>query len=114
MAKLDNTHMDELDARAADVAAVLALMANPHRLRILCRIAEREASVGVLVAEVGLSQSAVSQHLAKLREGGIVTTRREAQTIYYSLGTEEIRAIMNALYDVFCAQKAGDNRSPKS
>lgn len=94
--------MEELQARAADVAGTLGLMSNAHRLRILCRLAEAEASVGVLVAEVGLSQSALSQHLAKLRAGGLVATRREAQTIVYTLANAEIRAIMNALYEVFC------------
>lgn len=97
--------MNELNARASDVAATLALMSNAHRLRILCRLAEREASVGALVEEVGVSQSALSQHLARLRAGGLVTTRREAQTIIYALATDEIRAIMAALYDLFCGHE---------
>jgi DNA-binding transcriptional ArsR family regulator len=99
-----------LDARAGEVAEILALMANAHRLRILCRLAEGEASVGQLAQEVGLSQSALSQHLARLRAGDLVTTRRDAQTIFYSLAGAETRAIMGALYDVFCARKAGADR----
>lgn len=91
-----------LDARAGEVADMLALMANAHRLRILCRLAEGEASVGMLIEEVGLSQSALSQHLARLRAGGLVTTRRAAQTIFYSLAGAETQAIMAALYEVFC------------
>ncbi|NDV85463.1 metalloregulator ArsR/SmtB family transcription factor [Aurantimonas aggregata] len=91
-----------LDARAGEVADMLALMANAHRLRILCRLAEGEASVGMLIEEVGLSQSALSQHLARLRAGGLVTTRRAAQTIFYSLASAETQAIMAALYEVFC------------
>ena len=113
MTKLDNPNIDDivirptdaraLNARAGEVAETLALMANAHRLRILCRLAEGEASVGVLVQEVDLSQSALSQHLARLRAGGLVTTRREAQTIFYSLAGAETHAIMAALYEVFCA-----------
>lgn len=112
MPKLDNPNINgagiraadarALDARAAEVADILALMANAHRLRILCQLAEGEASVGMLVREVGLSQSALSQHLARLRAGGLVTTRRAAQTIFYSLAGAETQAIMAALYDVFC------------
>ncbi len=99
-----------LDEKAADVAAMLSLMANPHRLRILCRLAEGEASVGALGQEAGLSQSALSQHLARLRTGGLVTTRREAQTIFYSLANDETRAIMEAMYRVFCAPELDQAR----
>ncbi|HDZ71845.1 MAG TPA: transcriptional regulator [Aurantimonas coralicida] len=105
MSKVVKSNMLELDARAAGVAAILALMGNAHRLRILCKLAEDEASVGVLVSEVGLSQSALSQHLAKLRAGGLVTTRRDAQTIFYSLASDDVRAIIASLYDVFCAHR---------
>ncbi|MCP3055581.1 ArsR/SmtB family transcription factor [Aurantimonas marianensis] len=111
MSKVVKSNMLELDARAASVAAILALMGNAHRLRILCRLAEDEASVGALVCEVGLSQSALSQHLAKLRAGGLVATRRDAQTIFYSLASQEIRAIMASLYDVFCRHGRRDTES---
>ena len=125
MAKLDKSNISEmpvrtadaraLDARAGEVAEILALMANAHRLRILCRLAEGEASVGVLVQEVGLSQSALSQHLARLRAGGLVATRREAQTIFYSLAGAETHAIMAALYEVFCAHgQDADARPPEA
>ena len=92
-----------LEARAGHVAGRLTAMANPKRLLILCRLAEGEASVGELQAVVGLSQSALSQHLARLREAGMVATRREAQTIHYRLSDDETRAVMAALYEVFCA-----------
>lgn len=100
---------------------MLALMGNPKRLMILCRLAEGEASVGSLATAVNLGQSALSQHLAKLRGAGLVATRREAQTIHYSLASDEVRAIMLALYDVFCRhargprpQVAAANRSSKA
>jgi ArsR family transcriptional regulator len=99
-----------LEARADHVAARLAEVANAKRLLILCHLAklEREgtgeASVGALQAVVGLSQSALSQHLARLRAAGMVATRREGQTIHYRLADDEARRLMAALYDAFCAE----------
>lgn len=91
-----------LEERAEHVAARLELMANPRRLMILCRLADGEASVGELQKVVGISQSALSQHLARLREAGMVATRRESQSIFYRILDPEIRAMMTALYDIFC------------
>lgn len=101
---MTDTNAEALAERADHVAGRLALMANPSRLLILCRLAEGEASVGALQEVVGLSQSALSQHLAKLREGGVVATRREAQTIHYRLADPQTQAIMAALYDTFCRE----------
>ena len=70
---------------SSSVARVLKAMSNDRRLRILCHLSEKERSVGELCALVGMGQSALSQHLAKLRADKIVKTRREAQTIYYSM-----------------------------
>jgi ArsR family transcriptional regulator len=97
--------LDDLEARAEHVAARLALAANARRLLILCELAQGEQSVGALQAAVGLSQSALSQHLAKLRAAGMVATRRDAKTIYYRLGDAETEALMAALYDTFCAPR---------
>lgn len=97
----------DLQQRADHVADRLALMANSKRLLILCRLAEGEASVGQLQSFVGLSQSALSQHLGRLRAAGMVATRREAQTIFYRLADPETQALMGALYDVFCAPGKG-------
>ncbi|SJZ95515.1 DNA-binding transcriptional regulator, ArsR family [Consotaella salsifontis] len=96
--------MAALEARAGYVAARLALMANPSRLLILCHLIEHDASVGELQGRIGLSQSALSQHLARLREAGFVATRRSAQVIYYSLADEEARAVVRALYAIYCAE----------
>lgn len=96
----------ELQKRAEHVAGRLDLMANPRRLMILCRLAEGEASVGGLQAVVGISQSALSQHLARLRAAGIVATRRESQTIHYRIADPDVSAMMIALYDIFCAGRA--------
>jgi len=82
---------------------LLTTMSNKHRLLILCRLVEGEKHAGALGEFTGLSQSALSQHLAKLREAGIVSTRRDAQMIYYRLASPEAEAVLKALYQVYCA-----------
>ena len=77
-------------------------MSNEHRLLILCRLIEGEMSVGELERQVGLSQSALSQHLARLRRLSLVRTRRAAQTIFYSLNGAEAPAVLMALHALFC------------
>jgi ArsR family transcriptional regulator, virulence genes transcriptional regulator len=91
-----------LHERADYVAGRLALVANAKRLLILCELVKGERSVGALQATVGLSQSALSQHLAKLREARMVDTRRESQTIYYRISDPDLELLMVALYDAFC------------
>jgi ArsR family transcriptional regulator, virulence genes transcriptional regulator len=98
----------ELEAKAEHAAARLSLLANSKRLLVVCRLAEGEASVSELQALTGLSQSALSQHLARLREASVVVARREGQSVFYSLADEETRALMTALYEVFCAGLRGD------
>lgn len=93
-----------LRGSAVRVTDLLKAMANPSRLMILCQLAEGEKSVGEMESVVGLSQSGLSQHLAVLRRKRIVATRREAQSIYYSLASKEVEEIMAALYRVFCAK----------
>ena len=77
-------------------------MSNPARLIILCQIAEGERSVGELERAVGLSQSAISQHLAVLRGEAIVSSRRVRQTVLYSLASKEVVALITTLHAVFC------------
>lgn len=98
--------MAELRRSAGKASALLKAMSNPSRLMILCQLAEGEKTVSALEKLVGLSQSGLSQHLAVLRHKGIVATRRQAQSIYYSLASHEARAIMVTLYRVFCARAA--------
>ena len=83
-------------------ARFLKQLANASRLAILCELVEGERSVGELAAVVGLSQSALSQHLARLRGAGLVATRREAQTIYYSLADPGVTRIIGVLYELYC------------
>ncbi|MBB4264868.1 ArsR/SmtB family transcription factor [Roseospira visakhapatnamensis] len=89
------------NARAA--STLLKAMSNEHRLLILCRLLGCERSVGELERVVGLSQSALSQHLARLRRDDLVKTRREAQTIYYSLKGDAVASVLSTLYDLYCA-----------
>ena len=88
--------------RNADAAArLLKSLANDQRLRVLCFLGEGEMTVGQINERVDLSQSALSQHLAKLRAEGIVATRRDAQTIYYSLADDAVRQIIETLHDIY-------------
>lgn len=100
----------ELQQNASRVAALLKAMSNPARLVILCQIAEGERSVGELERAVGLSQSAISQHLAVLRSESIVSSRRVRQTVQYSLASKEVVAIITTLHAVFCR----DGNAPKT
>ena len=95
----------QLTAKAAEAACLLATLANESRLMILCELVDGERSVGTLVDAVGLTQSAVSQHLAKLRTARIVATRRDAQTIYYRLASEAAGRVMTTLAEVYCRRR---------
>ena len=97
------TDIAKLQDKADEAAEFLRLLANPHRLLILCQLVlERELSVGQLVAAVGLSQSALSQHLAKMREDGILATRREAQTVFYRIADKDAARVLALLKDIYC------------
>lgn len=93
-----------LENNAEKASSLLGAMANSRRLMILCKLLEGEKSVSMLSQSIGIGQSALSQHLAKLREKGLVSTRRDAQTIHYSIASDDVRAILTTLYAVFCAQ----------
>ena len=97
---------EKLRESAREASVLLKAMSNEHRLVILCQLVGEERSVGELVRLVGLSQSALSQHLARLRRDNLVRTRRDAQTIYYSIGAAEPLAILRLLYELFCAGDA--------
>ena len=99
-------NLSKLQDNAVRACNLLKAMANPARLLVLCQIADGEKSVGELERAVGLSQSGLSQHLAVLRSKKLVTTRRDAQTIYYSLASDEAAAVMGTLYEVFCRRAA--------
>ncbi len=94
---------DKLADNAQQVAAILKQLSNHHRLMILCCITNGELTVGNLNDQINLSQSALSQHLAKLRESNIVSTRRESQTIYYKIANPKIKVLLEVLQKQFCS-----------
>ena len=93
--------------RAADQASeLLKALSNRHRLLIICQLIDGERSVGELAEFLNLRDSTVSQHLALLRKDGLVSARRDAQTIFYSIASEPAREILKTLYQAFCAPKS--------
>ena len=95
----------EMAAKAGDAAALLKALSNEHRLLILCHLfSAGELTVGDLVVRIGLSQSALSQHLARLRMEGLVGFRREAQTLFYHVCDPRAGQLLAVLRDIFCPE----------
>lgn len=95
------------ETKAASVAETLKLLANQRRLMVLCKLTELgTANVSELAEAVGLSQSALSQHLAKMREEGLVTFDRESQTLWYRIADDRIGVLLATLYQLYCADGA--------
>ena len=101
---MNNTEIDidELSKNATKAADLLKAMSNEHRLLILCNLGSKEMSVTELNACINLSQSSLSQHLARLRKDELVKTRRESQTIYYSIANQVVVKLIGILQDQFC------------
>jgi len=99
---MGRTTPESMQEHAQAAANLLKALANENRLLILCTLISNEMSVGELNARVPLSQSALSQHLASLREAGLVATRKEAQTVYYSLQGDEAQKIIAVLQSIYC------------
>ena len=89
---------------AGQASALLKSLSNPSRLLVLCALVNREHTVGELEGITALSQSAISQHMARLRDEGIVSTRRQAQWIYYSLQDDAVKAVLKTLHDIYCPE----------
>jgi ArsR family transcriptional regulator len=87
---------------ATAAAGLLRAISHKARLLVLCELANGERSAGELVEHSGLSQSALSQHLAKLREQGLVATRRQAQVIFYRIADQRARRVLRVLHDLYC------------
>jgi len=96
----------EFEEQVLVATNLLKAMSNENRLLILCQLIHGEKTVGELEEVVGLSQSALSQHLAVLRQNDLVATRRDAQSVFYSLAGEEPEAVIEALYELFAAHDA--------
>src|SRR5690606_26412344 len=99
----NRNHRHCLQKRAAQAACLLRTVGNEHRLLVLCLLIEDgELSVGEVLAHVDLSQSALSQHLAKMRDEGLVTYRREAQTLYYRVDNPAVEKLIATLKSIYC------------
>jgi DNA-binding transcriptional ArsR family regulator len=95
-----------MEEKAGEVASILRALANERRLMILCKLVEwGEANVHTLADAVGLCQSALSQHLAKMRAEGLVTFRRESQTLWYCIADPRIEQLFATLHKLFCAKR---------
>lgn len=99
-----------LQQSAGRAAALLRLLGNEHRLLILCQLADGELSVSQLQTRVGLSQSALSQHLARMREQGLLATRREAQMIHYRILDPAALRVIATLAELFCPPESGASK----
>ncbi|WED22400.1 metalloregulator ArsR/SmtB family transcription factor [Vibrio sp. JC009] len=95
-------NLQDMEKNSAKAVALLKAMANERRLQILCILHDSELSVGELCQKLNLSQSALSQHLAWLRRDGLVDTRKEAQTVYYSLSSVEVKEMIHLLHSLYC------------
>jgi len=98
----DLSAMQALKTKAPQAAELLRQLANANRLMILCHIAQEERSVGQLEQDLGIKQPSLSQQLAELRQFGLVKTRRESRSIYYSIAEGPAAAVMAMLYEIFC------------
>ncbi len=103
----DLTDLPALEAQSQQAAALLRLLANDRRLLVLCRLlAQGEVTVNCLAESVGLSQPALSQHLTRLREDGLVATRREGTAIHYRIADDRVARLLGTLHEMFCETKS--------
>ena len=98
--------LEKMQAAAGRASGLLKTLGHSGRLMILCNLANGERSVGDLAEQLELSQSSLSQHLARMRSEGLVETRRESQTVYYRLNEGEVRGVIEALYSIYCPQES--------
>lgn len=104
--RLQPADLESMHEHAQDAAQLLKTIGNQVRLMVLCQLVGSEMSVGELNANIGLSQSALSQHLAVLRKNGLVETRRESQTIYYRLASNnKASKVIEVLHEVYCGDQ---------
>ena len=102
MTAAESMDFEPVRRHAEDAAAMLRALSHEARLKVLCELVGGECSAGDLVKASGLSQSALSQHLAKLREEKIVETRRDGQTIFYRLGDPQVARVLGVLHELYC------------
>lgn len=109
------SQLEALEPKITEAAKLMEMLSQPVRLKILCILQDGEQSVLRLAEAAGLSQPAMSHHLKKLRDSGLVQTRRDAQTIYYGLKGEEVASVIGVLYNLYCGRNdAADPAMAKS
>ncbi|WP_241972335.1 ArsR/SmtB family transcription factor [Aliidiomarina soli] len=101
---MNTQHIDmaQIEEKSGEAATLLKLLSNQHRLLILCHLVEGELCVSELEERLSISQSSLSQHLARLREQGIVEFRKESTTVYYHLADAKAQKVLETLYELFC------------
>lgn len=104
MNTLINTSLEVMKNNASKAEQLLKLLANSKRLLILCYLLKRECTVGELEPLVGSSQSALSQHLAKMRREGVLSVRKEGTRVYYFISKPEVEAVLSTLYLIYCKE----------
>lgn len=100
-----NSASQDLFDNAEQAETFLKLLANKNRLMILCSLIDNESNVNQLNKNIPIAQSALSQHLASLRNAGFVSTRREAQTIYYCISDQRVKRLLERLHQIFCNER---------
>jgi len=98
-----DVQIDKMVAAADQAGALLKALSHPYRLIIVCQLIDKERSVGELAGLLNIRDSTVSQHLALLRKDGLVDARRDGQTVWYSIGSQPARELIETLYRVYCA-----------
>lgn len=112
---MTNPELNQFEEQAGDAAEFLRALSNESRLLVLCYLSETgEMSVGQIADRVGLSQSALSQHLARLRDGGFVSTRKEAQTVFYRLCDPRAEQLLDLLHNLFCPELGRTDESSRN
>ena len=103
MEVIDRFNLDEMKKSAKQAAALMKTLGHQGRLMILCQLATGEKSVGELSRLLGIAQSPLSQHLSRMRSEGLVVPRRSAQTVYYTLDSDEAGKLIECIYSLYCA-----------
>ena len=104
MSLSDDAKWEAMKAAAPEVAELLRLLSTPTRLLLLCHIAQGECAVGAIERDLGIRQPGLSQQLSELRQAGLVATRRESRSIYYSIADARVRMLLGALHAIFCGE----------
>ncbi|MCB2101453.1 MAG: winged helix-turn-helix transcriptional regulator [Rhodobacterales bacterium] len=106
--------IERLKANAAGATDLLKILSNPIRLKTLCSLAEGEMNVGELVQRTGAKQSCLSQHLSRLRDGGVVTTRRDGHLVFYSLSDPAMGQLVGVLREIYCPLEVTTKGLPRA